>query len=92
MGMRLPRDRMCSLLLQNDALSVRSQIKYPELAESGASETQWHDYLAEGEPNAVTLRVPKNLKDAAAETSRLRGVSFSAFVRSCIINELAGRS
>lgn len=83
---------MCSLLLLIDALSVRSQIKYSELVESGASEAQRQDYLAEGEPTAVILRVPKNLKDAAAETARLRGLSFSAFVRSCIINELAGRS
>lgn len=40
----------------------------------------------------ITLRVPKNLKDAAAEAVKLRDISFSAFIRSCIINELAGRS
>lgn len=67
-------------------------MKYSELVEGGATEAQRQDYLAEGEPTPVTLRVPKNLMEAAAETARLGGVSFSAFVRSCIINELAGRS
>jgi predicted HicB family RNase H-like nuclease len=47
------------------------------------------DFLSEGVPTPITLRVPRNLKEAATETARLRGVSFSAFVRSCIINELS---
>ena len=67
-------------------------MKYSELVEGGASDSQRKDYLAVGEPTPITLRVPKNLKDAAAEEARLRGVSFSAFIRNCIINELAGRS
>ncbi len=66
-------------------------MKYYELVDSGANEAQRQDYLAEGEPTPVTLRVPRNLKEATAEKARLRSVSFSAFVRSCIINELAGR-
>lgn len=65
-------------------------MKYAELIEGGASTSQRQDFLAEGDPAPITLRVPKNLKDAAAETARLRGISFSAFVRSCTINELAG--
>ena len=67
-------------------------MKYSELVEGGATESQRKDFLAVGEPTPVTLRVPKNLKDAAAEEARLRGVSFSAFIRNCIINELSGRS
>lgn len=67
-------------------------MKYSELLESGATESKRQDYLAEGEQTPITLRVPKNLKDAAAEAARLRGVSFSAFIRTCIINELTGRS
>lgn len=63
-----------------------------ELLDSVASDSRILDYLAEGDPKAITLRVPENLKEAAAETARLRGVSFSAFVRTCIINELAKRS
>ncbi|MDI9589781.1 MAG: hypothetical protein QM302_01810 [Acidobacteriota bacterium] len=67
-------------------------MKYSELVESGATEAQRQDFLAVGNPTPITLRVPKNLKIAAAEVARLRGVSFSAFIRNCIINELAGRS
>lgn len=64
-------------------------MKYSELVDSGATEGQLQEHLADGDPIAITLRVPKNLKDAAAEAARLRGVSFSAFIRNCIINELA---
>ena len=67
-------------------------MKYSELVESGASDSQRKDYLAVGDATPITLRVPQNLKDAAAEEARLRGVSFSAFIRNCIINELSGRS
>lgn len=67
-------------------------MKYSELVESGASEARRQGFLAEGEQMAITLRVPKNLKDAAVEAARLRGVSFSAFIRNCVINELSGRS
>ena len=66
-------------------------MKGSELVESGASESKRQDHLAEGEQTPITLRVPKNLKDAAAEAARLRGVSSSAFIRTCIINELTGR-
>lgn len=66
-------------------------MKYSELIESGATETERLGFLAEGDPTPITLRVPRNLKDAAAEAARLRGVSFSAFVRSCVINELTER-
>jgi hypothetical protein len=43
-------------------------MKYSELVDSGATSTQVMDYLSEGEPTPITLRVPRNLKDAAAET------------------------
>lgn len=64
-------------------------MKYSELVEGGASETQIQGFLAEGDQTAITFRVPRNLKEAAAEAAKLRGVSFSAFLRSCVINELA---
>lgn len=63
-------------------------MKYSELVDSGATGGRLQEHLADGEPIAITLRVPKNLKDAAAEAARLRGVSFSAFIRTCVINEL----
>jgi len=66
-------------------------MKYSKLMESSATAAQRQDFLTESKQTAIALRVPKNLKDAA-EAAKLRGVSFSAFIRSCVINELAGRS
>lgn len=67
-------------------------MKYSELVESGATEAQKQDFLSEGDATAITLRVPRNLKEAAAEAAQHKGVSFSAFVRMCLIDELSGRS
>lgn len=64
-------------------------MRYSELVESGASEAQRQDFLSGGNPTPVTLRVPANLKDAVAEAAHHRGVSFSAFVRMCLIHELS---
>ena len=64
-------------------------VKYTDLIEQGSSESQLQAFLSDGDPTPITIRVPQNLKDAAAEVARLRGVSFSAFVRNCPINELS---
>ena len=61
-------------------------MKFTELVDSGASKTKQHEYLVEGEQTAITIRIPSNLKDAAAAT--LKGLSFSAFARMCMIDEL----
>lgn len=42
-----------------------------------------------GDRISVTLRIPDALCDAAKEEAALRGMSFSAFVRTCMIEELA---
>lgn len=63
-------------------------MKYSDYIENGASDTDIRTFLIEGEPTAVTFRIPKNLKDAATEAAALRGLSFSAFVRTCMIEEL----
>lgn len=65
-------------------------MKYTDLIEQGSSESQLQAFLSDGDPTPITIRVPQNLKDAATEVARLRGVSFSAFVRNCLINELSG--
>ena len=62
---------------------------YSELLRRNADETQIRGYLVEGEPVSVTLRIPQTLRDAAKEEAALRGMSFSAFVRTCMIDELA---
>lgn len=62
---------------------------YTELVDSKASETDIRRYLVDGERVSVTLRIPDTLRDAAKEEAALRGMSFSAFVRTCMIEELA---
>ena len=62
---------------------------YMELVGSKASETDIRRYLVEGERVSVTMRIPDTLRDAAKEEAALRGMSFSAFVRTCMIEELA---
>ena len=54
---------------------------YKQLIESGPSETEIRI--------SVTLRIPDTLRDAAKEEAALRGMSFSAFVRTCMIEELS---
>ena len=62
---------------------------YTELVDSKASETDIRRYLVDGERVSVTMRIPDTLRDAAKEEAALRGMSFSAFVHTCMIEELA---
>lgn len=63
-------------------------MKYSDLVDGGASDTEKRAYLAEGDMTAITFRVPRNLKEAAQDEARNRGTSFSALVRACMIQEL----
>lgn len=62
---------------------------YTELLSQGTPEADVRTYLAEGDTTAITIRIPSNLKAAAAEAASMRGMSFSAFIRGCLIDELA---
>lgn len=64
---------------------------YKELLEGNPSETEIRSYHVDGERVSVTLRIPETLRDAAKDEAALRGMSFSAFVRTCMIEELAKR-
>ena len=61
---------------------------YAELVKNNTCPTDIQKYLAEGDITAITLRIPKNLRDAAKEAASMRGMAFSAFVRMCLIEEL----
>ena len=61
---------------------------YSELIDEGTTSTEMRKYLIEGETVAITIRIPKNLRDSAKEAAALRGTSFSALLRECLINEL----
>ena len=65
---------------------------YAELIEREATEREIQEYLASGESIAITLRIPSNLHESGKEAAKLRGMSFSAFVRNCMIQELSKRS
>lgn len=65
-------------------------MKFSDLVERSASETEKREFLADGDMVAITFRIPRNLKDAAQDKARNHGTSFSAFVRSCMIQELTG--
>lgn len=52
---------------------------YKDLIAKKPSETAIRSYLVEGDQVSVTLRIPDTL----------RGMSFSAFVRTCMIEELS---
>jgi len=62
---------------------------YKELIKSNPNETEIRSFLVDGNQVSVTLRIPDTLRDAAKEEAALRGMSFSAFVRTCMIEELA---
>ncbi len=64
-------------------------MRYAELVESNATEREIQEYLVDGEATTITLRIPGNLHESAKEAAALRGMSLSAFVRNCMIQELA---
>ena len=72
-------------------MGARMPKTYKQLIESGPSETEIRSFLVEGNQISVTLRIPDTLRDAAKEEAALRGMSFSAFVRTCMIEELSKR-
>lgn len=63
-------------------------MKYSDLVENGATDTEKQEFLVGGDITAITIRIPKNLRDAGKEAVALKGVSFSAFIRMCMIEEL----
>lgn len=64
-------------------------MKYSDLLCKSPSETEIQKYLADGDQTAITIRIPKNLKNAAVEAAELKGMSFSAYIRMCLISDLA---
>lgn len=66
-------------------------MKHTDLLEQGSSDALVQAFLSDGQPSPITIRALKNPTDAAFEVAHLRGISFSAFVRSRLINEFSGR-
>lgn len=64
-------------------------MRYSELVESKTTESKIREFLTDGEMTAITFRIPKNLKDSAVEAASLKGMSFSAFIRMSMMEQLA---
>lgn len=67
-------------------------MKYSELVESGAKKSEVQVFLVDGDTVPMTIRIPSNLRESAKEAAALRGISLSAFVRMCMIQELSNPS
>lgn len=66
-------------------------MKYSDLVENGANTTEKQKFLVDGDMTAVTIRIPRNLRDAGKEEAAFKGVSFSAYVRMCMLGDLAAK-
>ena len=63
-------------------------MKYTVLVESGVTASEQQEYLVAGGMTTVTIRMPRNLKDAGAEAAALKGISLSAYMRMCMLDDL----
>ncbi len=63
-------------------------MKYCELTNGALDSNEVREYLAGGDTTAITIRIPEHLKSIAAEKATLSGLSFSAYVRTCLLNDL----
>lgn len=64
-------------------------MKYSELIDSGATTSQIQSYLVDSELVPVTLRIPRTLRDSAKEAAALSGLTFTSFVKTCMIEKLS---
>lgn len=66
-------------------------MKYSELLDSGATPGELQSFLVGGNVVPVSMRIPENLRDAAKEAAELSGMSFTSFVKMCLIERLVER-
>lgn len=56
-------------------------MKYAELVDGEAKTGELKSFLVDGENVAVTIRIPKNMRDAAKDAAALSGISFTSLVK-----------
>ena len=83
----MPVIKYLANVLHSDSYGGQA-MKYSNLVATGASDTEKQEFLVSGDMTAVTIRIPRNLRDAGKETATLKGVSFSAYVRMCMLGDL----
>lgn len=64
-------------------------MNYRELVIKGANRTEIQTFLSEGDMHSTTIRIPDNLRDAASAEAKLSGISFSAYIRMCLMEKLS---
>lgn len=64
-------------------------MKYADLIDENVTKSELKTYLVEGENVAVTVRIPKNMRDIAKQAAELSGVSFTSLVKMSLIEHLA---
>lgn len=60
-------------------------MKFNELCNGQLDAADKRAYLVSGPSTATTIRIPENLKQVISEAASLKGLGFSAYVRSCLI-------
>lgn len=63
-------------------------MEYIDLVMQEVGAPNMRDFFADGNNVAVTIRIPKNLRNSAKKEAELRGTSFSSLLRECLVDEL----
>ena len=63
-------------------------MKYAELVDGEAKTGELKSFLVDRENVAVTIRIPKNMCDAAKDAAALSGISFTSLVKMSLIEYL----
>lgn len=63
-------------------------MKYAELVDGEAKTGELKSFLVDGENVAVTIRIPKNMRDAAKDAAAFSGISFTSLVKMSLIEYL----
>ena len=66
-------------------------MNYADLIDGNITESELKAHLVEGETVAVTVRIPKNMRDMAKQAAELSGMSFTSLVKMSLIEHLAER-
>lgn len=66
-------------------------MNYADLIDGNITESELKAHLVEGENVAVTVRIPKNMRDTAKQAAELSGMSFTSLVKMSLIEHLAER-
>lgn len=66
-------------------------MRYSAQLESGFAPGELQSFLVGGNVVPVSMRIPENLRDAAKEAAELSGMSFTSFLKMCLIERLVER-